>query len=214
MSQAREGARAPIRQRVQRFGLSERLFHWTTACAFFGLLFSGLVIGRRGSFHDAMYVIHLASAGLLIIGLLLIVLLGDRRALRRTSREMHSLDASDRRWLKTAADHLLAGEPEPEPSGRFNAGQKLNFIFSAVLLIVLTITGVDAIIYGTHHNLIFGGHKIAAFAIAFLVAGHLYMALINRSTRPALSGMLTGKVDLSWARSHYPHWRPETPDED
>jgi len=194
---------------VKRFGRSERAFHWLTAGAFFGLLFSGLVIGHRGSFHDAMYMIHLASAGLLVFGLAAIILFGDRRALRRTSRELHSLDASDRRWVRSAPDHLLAGEPEPEPSGRFNAGQKLNFIFSSVFLGILTITGIDAIIYGTHHNLVFGGHKLAAFALAFLVAGHLYMALINRSTRPALSGMLTGKVSRSWALRHYPHWHPE-----
>ncbi|HZL47991.1 MAG TPA: hypothetical protein VFC30_03145 [Solirubrobacteraceae bacterium] len=92
---------------VRRFTLSERAVHWLTALAFFSLLISGLVVGRRGTFHDVMYAWHLASAGVLV-----------------------------------------------------------------------------------------------------LVAGHLYMALVNRATRHALRGMLTGEVDREWARKHYPRWEP------
>ena len=35
------------------------------------------------------------------------------------------------------------------------------------------------------------------------------MALINRSTRPALEGMLTGYVDRAWAKHHYRRWYRE-----
>jgi len=41
--------------RVLRFTVSERAVHWLTALAFFSLLISGLVVGRRGTFHDVMY---------------------------------------------------------------------------------------------------------------------------------------------------------------
>ena len=54
----------------------------------------------------------------------------------------------------------------------------------------------------------FGGHKLATIALCVLVAGHLYMALVNRATRPALRGMLTGEVDRDWAHKHYPRWEP------
>jgi cytochrome b subunit of formate dehydrogenase len=40
--------------RVQRFTVSERAVHWLTALAFFSLLISGLVVGRRGGFHNIM----------------------------------------------------------------------------------------------------------------------------------------------------------------
>jgi cytochrome b subunit of formate dehydrogenase len=73
---------------------------------------------------------------------------------------------------------------------------------------VLYVSGVDTIVIGTHHNLIFGGHKLATIAASVLVAGHLYMSLVNRTTRPALRGMLTGDVDGEWAREHYPGWEP------
>jgi len=154
-----------------------------------------------------MYVWHLASAGVLVGGVALIVLAGNRRALRGTARELSSLDVEDREWLGAIGARLLSGAPEP-PAGRFNAGQKVNFALVCVLVCILCITGVDTIVAGTHHNLIFGGHKLATIALCVLVVGHLYMALVNRATRHALRGILTGEVDREWARKHYPRWEP------
>jgi formate dehydrogenase subunit gamma len=192
---------------VKRFTVSERAVHWLTALAFFPLLISGLVVGRRGTFHDVMYAWHLASAGMLLGGVALIVVAGNRRALRGTARELSSLDVEDREWLGAIGARLFSGAPEP-PAGRFNAGQKVNFVLVCILLAVLYVTGVDTILAGTHHNLIFGGHKLATIALSVLVAGHLYMALVNRATRHALRGILTGEVDREWARKHYPRWDP------
>lgn len=47
---------------VERFTVSERAVHWLLAFAFFSLLISGVIVGRRGTFHDVMYAWHLASA--------------------------------------------------------------------------------------------------------------------------------------------------------
>jgi formate dehydrogenase subunit gamma len=196
-----------VPDRVKRFTVSERAVHWLTALAFFSLLLSGLVVGRRGTFHDVMYAWHLASAGVLVGGVALIVLVGNRRAVRRTAHELGSLHAEDREWLGGIGARLLSGAPEPPPA-RFNAGQKVNFVLVCIMLAVLYVTGVDTIIAGTHHNLIFGGHKLATIALSVLVAGHLYMAFVNRATRPALRGMLTGEVDREWAHKHYPRWEP------
>ena len=193
--------------RVARFTASERAVHWLTTGAFFSLLITGLIVGRRGTFHDVMYIWHLASAAVLLGGLALIVAAGDRRAVSRTARELGRLDPQDREWLRTIPARLLEHAPGP-PAARFNAGQKLNFALVCVLLVAFYVSGVDTIVAGTHHNLIFGAHKLATIAICVLVAGHLYMALVNPTTRAALSGMLTGKVDREWARRHYPRWKP------
>jgi formate dehydrogenase subunit gamma len=196
-----------VPHRVQRFTVSERAAHWLTALAFFSLLVSGLVVGRRGTFHEVMYAWHLASAGVLLGGVALIVVAGNRRAVGVTARELSSLSVEDREWLRAIPERVLAGAPEP-PAARFNAGQKVNFVLVCILLAALYVSGVDTIVAGTHHNLIFGAHKLATIALGVLVAGHLYMALVNRATRPALRGMLTGEVDREWARKHYPGWEP------
>jgi formate dehydrogenase subunit gamma len=196
-----------VPERVARFTALERAVHWLTTGAFFSLLITGLIVGRRGTFHDVMYISHLASAAVLLGGLVLIAAAGDRRALSRTARELGRLDPQDREWLRTIPARLFEHAPEP-PAARFNAGQKLNFALVCVLLAALYISGVDTIVAGTHHNLIFGGHKLATIAICVLVGGHLYMALVNPTTRAALSGMLTGQVDREWARRHYPRWKP------
>jgi formate dehydrogenase subunit gamma len=196
-----------VSDRVQRFTGSERAVHWLTALAFFSLLVSGLVVGRRGTFHDVMYAWHLASAGVLVGGIALIVVAGNRRALKRTASQLRRFDTYDRQWLAALPAHVFRDAPEP-PAGRFNAGQKVNYLLVCVLLVALYVSGVDTIIAGTHHNLIFGSHKLATIAAGALVAGHLYMALLNRATRPALRGMLTGEVDRQWARQHYPRWEP------
>lgn len=69
--------------------------------------------------------------------------------------------------------------------------------------------GVDTIVAGTQGNLVFGLHKVATITLCVLVGGHLYMALVNRGTRPALRGMLTGKVDRDWAQAHHADWRTD-----
>jgi formate dehydrogenase subunit gamma len=196
-----------VPDRVKRFTVSERAVHWLTALAFFSLLISGLVVGRRGTFHDVMYAWHLASAGVLLFGVALIVVAGNRRAVRATAHELSNLDVEDREWLGAIGARLLSHAPEP-PAARFNAGQKVNFVLVCIMLVVLYVTGVDTIIAGTHHNLIFGGHKLATIALSVLVAGHLYMALVNGATRPALRGILTCEVDRDWAQKHYPRWEP------
>ena len=196
-----------MRDRVQRFTLSERAVHWLTALAFFSLLISGLVVGRRGTFHDVMYALHLASAGVLIAGVALIVVAGNRRALTRTAHDLAGLHVEDRAWLAAIPARLLGRAKEP-PAARFNAGQKVNFMLVCIMLVALYVSGVDTIVAGTHHNLIFGAHKLATIALGVLVAGHLYMAVVNRATRPALRGMLTGEVDREWAHEHYPRWEP------
>lgn len=192
---------------VKRFTVSERAVHWLTTLAFFSLLISGLVVGRSGAFHDVMYFSHLAAAGVLVGGVLLIVAMGNRRALGVTARELRSLQTEDREWLRAVPARVFEHAPEP-PAARFNAGQKVNFLGVCFLLATLYVSGVDTIIFGTDVNLIFGVHKRATIALCVLVAGHLYMALLHRATRPALRGMLDGTVDREWAHRHHQRWQP------
>jgi formate dehydrogenase subunit gamma len=196
----------PMGEFVLRFTRTERAAHWVAAGAFFSMLGSGLFIGKRGTFHTVMYAWHLSSAGVLVLGLGLLTLGGDRRALRGSVHDLTRIDARDRAWLASVPGQLRRIVKAPAVA-RFNAGQKINFIVISALLAVLLISGVDTIIAGTEGNLVFGLHKVATIAACVLVGGHLYMALINPGTRPALRGMLTGDVEREWARLHHADWR-------
>ena len=76
---------------MRRFSLTERALHWIHASAFFALLATGLVlyvpylgeqIGRRPQVKET----HLLVAVAWAIALTAVVVLGDRRGLRRTLR--------------------------------------------------------------------------------------------------------------------------------
>ena len=75
--------------------------------------------------------IHLVAAVAWLTALALVALLGDRRALRRTRRELERFDADDLRWLRR----------RPAPQGRFNAGQKAHAIVQAALALLFTVSG-------------------------------------------------------------------------
>jgi cytochrome b subunit of formate dehydrogenase len=51
-----------------------------------------------------------------------------------------------------------------------------------------------------------GLHGPFALATGVLAAGHIFMAVINPSTRQALRGMTLGSVDRAWAAQHHPRW--------
>jgi formate dehydrogenase subunit gamma len=152
--------------------------------------------------------IHLGAALAFWLGTLLIIG-SSTGGLRRTVGQIDRFDDDDRRWLKWQVRQL---GPKP-PQGRFNAGQKLNTAVIAGLMVVFTISGtlmylqeVDAQFRGTSAILV---HDIAMYIAIPLVIGHLYMALLNPSTRHSLHGMVLGTVRRDWAREHHAKWERE-----
>jgi formate dehydrogenase subunit gamma len=201
----------PGRGYVRRFSRTERLLHWGNALGFFVLLGSGLVlylpslavlVGRRPLVKD----VHFWSGIGWVTVLVLIVLLGDRRGLLRTARELDVFDADDRAWLRGRR----------APQGRFNAGQKINATLTAAFTVLFLVSGV----------LLWLGERDTAFRFAstvilhdglmdvslLLLTGHLYLALIYPATRHALRGMTLGTVDERWARRRHPRWTPPPAD--
>ena len=127
--------------------------------------------------------------------------------LRHTASEIDRFDDDDVRWLRWA---VARRGPEP-PQGRFNAGQKLNAAIVFGLMVVFTASGVliylqetDAAVRGRTSAILV--HDVATWLAVPLIAGHLYLALINPSTRHSLRGMVLGTVRRDWARRHHPKW--------
>jgi formate dehydrogenase subunit gamma len=202
---------------VRRFSRTERTIHWIHASAFFVLLASGLVLYLPAlsvavSNRPLVKSIHIYTAIAWLAALVLVVLVGDRRGLRRTLRELDLFDRDDRRWLTA----------HTAPQGRFNAGQKLNAALTGAFAVLFAVSGF-LLWYGERDNdfrwtstiLLHDGLTVLSI---FLVTGHLYLTLIHPTTRHSLRGMTVGTVREDWAREHHRKWigpdeqaPPETP---
>ena len=190
---------------VKRFSRTERAVHWIHASAFFILLGTGLVlyvprlsaaIARRPLIKD----IHIYTALAWIVLLAVVVVLGDRRGLRRTLRDLDRFDDDDRLWLRL----------KRRPQGRFNAGQKLHAALVASFASLFAVSGVllwlgerDTRFRWASTILL---HDGLMYVSLILLMGHLYLALIYPATRHALRGITVGSVRRDWALEHHRKW--------
>jgi formate dehydrogenase subunit gamma len=190
--------------RVLRFGVTERRLHTVHAAAFGLLLATGFALylpfmAQIVSARPLMKAIHLATAALWLTALLLVVVLGDRAALRGTRREIERLDADDLLFLRRRT----------RAAGRFNGGQKAHAIVEAGLAVLLTVSGTLLWLGERDTALRLPGtialHDAATLLLAALVAGHVWMA----TSRPgSLEGIRRGTVAASYAAEHHEKWRP------
>jgi len=193
----------------RRFSRTERTLHWANAVFFFFLLVTGLVlylpslsveVGRRTLVQDVHFWSGIAWVGALAA----IVLLGDRRGVARTAREIDGFDRDDFRWL--------AGR-KPAPQGRFNAGQKINAALTAAFTVLFLVSGLLLWFGERDTSWRFAStvllHDGLMYVSLVLLIGHLYLAMIHPSTRHALRGITTGSVSEEWAAAHHPKWNSE-----
>jgi formate dehydrogenase subunit gamma len=183
---------------IRRFSRTERTLHWVNAAGFLLLLATGLilylprlstVVGRRPLIKD----VHLWGGIGWIAALAIVAVLGDRRGLLRTAREIEVLRPS-----------------------RFNVGQKVNALLNAAFAVLFLVSGLllwfgerDTRFRFTSTVLL---HDILMYAALTLLVGHLYLALIHPATRHSLRGMTRGTVREDWAKRHYPRWAPPPAD--
>jgi formate dehydrogenase subunit gamma len=183
---------------VRRFSRTERTLHWVNAAGFLLLLATGLilylprlstVVGRRPLIKD----IHLWGGIGWISALLIVIVLGDRRGLLRTARDLEVLKPS-----------------------RLNVGQKINALLNAAFAVLFLVSGLllwfgerDTTFRFTSTVLL---HDILMYSALILLVGHLYLALIHPATRHSLRGITRGTVREDWAERHYPRWAPPPAD--
>jgi formate dehydrogenase subunit gamma len=194
-------------ERIRRFSKTERAAHWLIAAAFGIMLLSGGQVPHSWTWTELWFDIHVGSALVLIGGLAGLLLAANGRALRTTAAQLGRLEPEDRAWLSPT--RVLTRQPPP-PVGRFNGGQKLNARLALLGIVALYATGIYLVTVG---NRAFGTlHGPAAFLTSVLIGGHIFMAVVNPSTRHALRGMTLGSVDRAWAEHHFPRWVEEQDD--
>jgi formate dehydrogenase subunit gamma len=209
MTSSPEGGGPP--RRVRRFTFGERALHWLLAVTFFAMLATGLAL-----FVPALAPVvsrpqakawHIDAALALAVGTAA-VFAASWSQLRQTVRDLDRLDRDDARWLLRA---VRVGRRRPAPpQGRFNAGQKLNAAVVGGLMVVMFFTGALLLVGERDTRYRFDGtlivHDWATAMLGVLVVGHLYMAVVHRSTRRALRGVVLGDVDRAWALAHHEKW--------
>ena len=216
-------ARPPHRGLVRRFKVPTRLVHWSLSVFFILLLLTGLT-----NFVPELKTIHIGGARLfawahvalgfamVAVAAVALLALNRSRSLRDDMDALTRNGPDDTRWLRHQLARLSRRGGSEPPVAKFNAGQKLNALLSAAATAGLLGTGVIlGINYITKRVFstvfvadVFPLHTWLALAFIPVLLGHLYLALINPSTREALRGMTSGSVRRDWARRHHPGWTP------
>lgn len=188
-----------------RFDRTQRLTHRT-----FGLLMAvclataallylpslGGLVGQR----DIVRLVHLIAGFALPIPLVVGYLRSAR--FRRDVTAINRFTSVDWAWLRRS-DRRTANLPV----GKFNAGQKLNSVFTVGALLVMLATGAVMTFASRFPDDVRTGatfsHDWFALAMAVVLAGHVWMAYGDPEAR---RGMRTGLVSLGWARRHHRGW--------
>jgi formate dehydrogenase gamma subunit len=209
---------------VVRFERPTRIVHWVLAAPFVLLLLTGLTNFvprlKATQFADerlfAWAHVILGFASVAAVVLVVLPQLGSRAA-RADLRAITRLSVRDYLWVQHAVLMLTAQPSRPPAVGKFNAGQKGNALLSfgatAALLGTGLILGVNYIskrvFTAEFVESVFPLHTWVALLFIPVLLGHLYLALVNPSTRESLRAITRGRVRRDWAAHHHDGWIAE-----
>jgi formate dehydrogenase subunit gamma len=199
-----------VDETVERFVKTTRWFHWTFVSCFLCLAGTGAALAMRELLAlepgetETLVEIHKTAAVTLLVAPLLVWLSGQTRATATDLRELLRWSRDDLRWLALQVPPLRGRATLP-PAGKLNAGEKLNGLITTASTACLLMTG--AILWIRPGALVAWFVHMGVFlAWIPLFASHLCLALIVPATRPALRGMLSGRVRRAWAEHHHGAW--------
>ena len=90
----------------------------------------------------------------------------------------------------------------------------MNAIVTAAFATLFFVSGMLLWLGERNTDIRLGGtlylHDALMYLSVVIVIGHLYLALINRSTRHSLRGITLGTVREDWARAHHAKWLDTT----
>ncbi len=200
-------------QLIERWSRKERWLHWYTAILFIVLSLTGLSLlyGRSlmidwlghesfAAYAEIAKIIHNYAGPLFSVGLMLMGLIWF---------EDNLFNKTDWIWFKQLGGFV--GDKHPS-AGRMNGGEKVWFwlLISAGALVTLTGLNLDfpnleqyRLVMQISHII----HSVSALVLIIGALAHIYIGAIG--AEGALEGMITGKVDKSWAEQHHDLWLQE-----
>jgi formate dehydrogenase gamma subunit len=199
--------------KILRFARSERMLHWCIAVPFLVSIATAVILvalynpSPSRPYRAIFSRLHrISGVALMILPMLAAFKArGDVRLHFYNIRQAWIWMFDDIKWL--ALMGLAAVNPRiklPE-QGKFNAAEKINFMVLMVTYPLYVATGL--LMWLTPLAILsWLLHFFMALMAVPLISGHLYMALINPSSRVGLHGMISGFVDRQWAKHHYRRW--------
>jgi formate dehydrogenase subunit gamma len=209
-------SRRSTNSKILRFAKSERLVHWAIAGPFLVCFASASILffvynpDRSRRYRNLFSGIHRAS-GLALIVLPMVATLwcrGDMRIHWYNVKQAWTWMFDDFKWLFLILFAAICPAIKLPEQAKFNAGEKINFM---VLLVTYPLYVASGLLLWITRvaPLSWLLHVFMAIFAAPLLLGHLYMAMINRSGRVGLPGIINGFVDRGWAKQHYRRWYRE-----
>ncbi len=205
------------RAAVLRFRRSERHLHWAIAVPFMVCYTTAAILVLFYNPHPARPLhalvswTHRISGGCLIVlpPAMLLTHWRDGWLHAHNIRRAWRWTLADLRWLLLTGPATMGAKVTLPHQGKFNAGEKINFIAVMSTYPVYVVTGVLIALPGIAYTSWLIHVYTALFVATPLMLGHMFMALVNPDTRVGLSGMISGWVDRHWAHHHYRLWYDE-----
>lgn len=153
--------------------------------------------------------LHIEASMIFILGPIIAARIGNWDSIKEDIKQTDQWEQMDFQWLRRLGRKL---NPVLE-IGRFNAGQKLNIIFTLVAGLLFTVSGI--IIWQSprfpqwvSENAVFL-HDWLTWLVLAVWLGHVYLSVFHPSTRESLRRMTLGWVKGSWAKKHHRRWYTE-----
>lgn len=208
--------RRTLSDKVLRFQRSEIRMHWAIAAPFLVCYTTALILvvfynpDPQRPFREVFSWIHRIS-GLCLLAFPVLVLVTSRSAWNvhlGNIRQAWIWTLDDVKWLLKIGAASINKRISLPDQGKFNAGEKMNFMMVMTTYPLFIITGVLIWLPGiAFYSWL--AHFVMAVVATPLMLGHIFMATINPDTRKGLQGMLSGLVDRTWAKHHYRIWYRE-----
>lgn len=196
-----------------RWNAIDRLLHWVVAVGFVALAITGLsllfgrmllipLFGKEGfaAYAQIARDVHHWAAPVFAVSLLLMLLLWLRD---------NFFNQTDMRWFAKGGGILTKAHPS---AGFLNGGEKMWYwvVFFGGIVVCLSGFVLYLPIFGQTRPDFQLAHLIhAGFSVLLTAAslGHVYIGSLG--TEGALEGMVTGRVDETWAKQHHDLWYAE-----
>ena len=209
-------------KQILRFARGEMMLHWSIAIPFIICFVTGVTMKlfynlHSGSlFREVLSFLHRVSGGCLAVFPALAVARNwrDYKVHIYNLKVGFSWTIDDLKWLFLVGPATVSKRIVLPEQRKFNAAERMNFMMVMVTYPLFVLTGAFLWWHGVDHFLPWILHISMSLVAPLLMMGHIYMAVVNPSTRVGLSGMITGHVDREWAKHHYARWYKDHFEED